>query len=86
VLNWPRWWEWELEISPHLVKRAMDRGFSELDVRTMLEHPKDWRPDVVEGRWIIVTTHCRRTWEIVVEPDGHTKRLVVITAYPCWES
>jgi hypothetical protein len=85
VRDWPEWWEWELEISPHLVKRAMDRGFSELDLRAMLDHPKDWRPDVVDDRWVVVTTHRRRIWEVVVEPDARAKRLVVITAYPCGE-
>ncbi len=81
----PQWWDWDLEISPHVVKRMVDRGFSELDLRTMLEHPKDYRPDVVEGRWAVVTTHRKRTWEVILEPDVHAKRLVVITAYPRWE-
>ncbi len=81
----PQWWEWELEISPHLVKRMIDRSFSELDLRTMLERPKDRRPDTVDGRWVIATTHRRQRWEVVVEPDFRAKRLVVITAYPRWE-
>ncbi|NLT78467.1 MAG: DUF4258 domain-containing protein [Planctomycetes bacterium] len=82
----PQWWEWELEISPHLVKRMIDRSFSELDLRTMLEHPKDRRPDTVDGRWVIGTTYRRQRWEVVVEPDLRARRLVVITAYPCWGS
>ena len=75
-----------MELSSHLFKRMIDRSFSELDLRTMLEHSGDYRPDVVEGRWIIVTLHRRQKWEVIVEPDFDAKRLFVITAYPCWES
>ena len=82
----PQWWDWELELSPHLAKRMLDRSFSEIDLRTMLEHSKDHKPDIVDGRWVIVTVYHRRTWEVVVEPDVDAERLVVITAYPCWES
>jgi hypothetical protein len=35
--DWPDWWEWELEISPHILKRMVDRSFSETDLRLMLE-------------------------------------------------
>ena len=84
--RWPEWWAWELELSPHLFKRMLDRSFSELDLRTMLEHSRGYRPDIVEGRWVIVTSHRRRTWEVIVEPDFNARRLVVITAYPYWES
>jgi len=84
--RWPEWWDWELELSSHLFKRMLDRSFSELDLRTMLEHSRGYRPDIVEGRWVIVTSHRRRTWEVVVEPDFNARRLVVITAYPYWES
>jgi len=84
--RWPQWWDWELELSPHLVKRMSDRSFTELDLRTMLERSREYRPDITDGRWVIVTVHHRRTWEVIVEPDAHAERLVVITAYPRWES
>lgn len=29
--SWPEWWHWEIELSPHLLKRMADRGFSEAD-------------------------------------------------------
>jgi len=35
--GWPEWWDWELELSPHLLKRMLDRGFTESDLRRMLE-------------------------------------------------
>ena len=82
----PQWWDWELEISPHVVKRMIDRSFSELDLRTMLEYSRDLKPDIIEGRWVIVTTFHRRVWEVILEPDTSSRRLVVVTAYPCWES
>lgn len=86
MVRWPQWWQWELELSPHLIKRMLDRVFSEVDLRTMLEDAGECRPDILEGRWVIVTRHNRQRWEIVVEPDVDAKRLVVITGYPCWES
>lgn len=86
IRRWPHWWDWDLELSPHLAKRMLDRSFTEIDLRTMLERAKDCKPGAADGRWVVVTTHRRRTWEIVVEPDARSERLVVITAYPCWES
>ena len=80
--RWPEWWDWELELSPHLFRRMADRRFSEMDLRLMLERARGYRPDLVDGRWVIVTTFRRRTWEIIAEPDLSTKRLVVVTAYP----
>jgi hypothetical protein len=35
--EWPGWWDWELELSPHLLKRMTDRRFTEIDLRRMLE-------------------------------------------------
>ena len=48
----------------------------------MLERAKSYRPDIVEGRWIIEASHRRRSWDVIVEPDDDAKLLVVITAYP----
>jgi hypothetical protein len=75
-----------LEFNPHLSKRMLDRNFTELDLRTMLEHARGYRPDIVEGRWVVVTLYRRHTWEVLVEPDFNSKRLLIITAYPYWES
>lgn len=61
-----------------------DRNFDEADLNKMLRRSKDYRKDVVEGRWIIETQHKRHPWEIIVEPDEVEKLLVVITAYPVW--
>jgi hypothetical protein len=58
-----------------------DRSFTEVDLRRMLEKARGHRPDVVEGRWAVVTPHRGRPWEVIVEPDPIEKLLVVVTAY-----
>ena len=78
----PSWWEWDLGFSTHLLKRMVDRDFSEVDLRRMLEHAMRLRPDVVEGRWVVETSHARHPWEVIVEPEEEIRLLVVITAYP----
>ena len=83
--GWPEWWDWEIELSPHLLKRMVDRRFTEIDLRRMLERATDYRADVVEGRLVIETRHARRRWEVIVEPDWERRLLVVVTAYSVWE-
>ena len=83
--GWPDWWDWELELSPHLLKRMTDRRFTEIDLRRMLERASSHRTDVVEGRWVLETSHRRRAWEVIVEPDDERELLVIVTAYPVWE-
>ena len=84
--QWPEWWEWELEFTPHLLKRMEDRQFNEVDLRAMLERARTYRRDVVENRWLIQTRHKKHDWEIIVEPDDVYKLLVVVTAYPVWDN
>ena len=64
------------------MKRMLDRRFNEVDLRAMLHHAASFRPDIVEGRWVITCRHKRRRWEVIVEPDQHAQLLVVVTAYP----
>ena len=80
--SWPDWWEWELELSPHLLKRMIDRAFNEADLRTMLENAVAVRPsDDEDGRWIVETRSGGKPWEVVVEPVNEDRALVVVTAY-----
>lgn len=79
---WPEWWSWELELSAHLLKRMVDRGFSEVDVRRMLEEASGLRPDIEPGRWAVATVHSGESWEVIIEPDESAELLVVITSYP----
>ena len=81
-MNWPTWWGWELELSSHLEKRMLQRDFTEIDLRNMLGQAIAYRPDFIEGRWVVETHHLHHSWEIVVEPDFLERSLVVITAYP----
>ena len=80
--QWPPWWAWELEFSPHLLRRMEDRRFTEVDLRRMLEHATGYRRDVAPGRWAVATRHRRRAWEVIIEPLPAEKLLLVITAYP----
>ncbi len=64
----------------------VDRGFTEVELRHMLERAVSLRRDIVRGRWVVGTRHQRRRWEVIVEPDYEAERLVVITAYPVWGS
>jgi hypothetical protein len=82
IREWPLWWEWELELSHHLLKRMIDRQFTEVDLRRMMEYPGRLRADVVEGRWIIEAWHDGRPWHVIVEPDFDERVVVVVTAYP----
>jgi len=63
-----------------------DRSFNELDLRAILETASGYRPDVVDGRWVIETRDAGGSWEVIVEPDDMLELLVVVTAFPVWES
>ena len=84
-MQWPDWWAWDLEITPHIKKRMLDRDFTEVELRQMLEDSSNYRPDFVEGRWVIETRYHGEPWEIIVEPDERSQLLIVITAYPTSE-
>ena len=80
-MEWPAWWEWELELTPHLFRRMEDRAFSEIDLRRMLENASGFAEDVVPGRFVIFARHANHRWEVIVEPDDAMAMLVVVTAY-----
>ena len=81
MARWPEWWEWELEITPHLERRMLDRRFDELELRAMLQRATGCHAVEETGRFAIVTMRTRRAWRIIVEPDAAEQVLVVITAY-----
>jgi hypothetical protein len=68
-MAWPAWWDWKLELTPHVVKRMADRSFSETDLRLMLESAKGYGPADQEGRFVIECIHDGSPWEVIVEPD-----------------
>ena len=77
----PEWWEWDLEITPHVEKRMEQRDFTEIDLRRMLDSANRIRKDSLEGRWIVETTHRGTNWEVILEPDVEDTLLVVVTAF-----
>ena len=64
----------------------VDRGFSEVDLRTMLEDARSIERDVVDGRFAILSNYDGEPWKIILEPDDRLHHLVVVTAYPVEES
>jgi hypothetical protein len=79
----PNWWAWELELSPHLLKRMIDRCFNETDLR-MMDGAKECVPNHEPGRWAITTQHDAHIWEIIVEPEFQDQVLIVMLAYPLY--
>ena len=49
-MNWPKWWDWELEISPHVEKRMEERDFTEIDLRAMMQRARAFGPDEIDVR------------------------------------
>lgn len=81
-MEWPVWWDWDLELTYHLERRMEDRNFTEAELRQMLEEAYGYRPDVVQDRWIIEARHAGQAWEVIVEAHADIRKLVVVTAYP----
>lgn len=81
--GWPAWWDWDLELTPHVEKRMEQRGLSEVGLRTLFQQaqPDDLKPDVVEDRWLVTASLDRERWAIIVEPDHGDSVLVVVTVY-----
>ena len=42
--EWPDWWNLENILSPHVIERMLDRDFSEVELRAMLEDAEGYRP------------------------------------------
>lgn len=82
---WPDWWEWELQISAHMQKRFLKRDFTEMDLRRMMEHTRNFREDRKDGRFIIDTRFRQKAWAVIVEPLHDEVKLEVITAYEVWD-
>jgi hypothetical protein len=58
-----------------------ERGFSELEVRTMLRDAREVTPSRQSGRWIVSAALGDRRWAVVVEPDADEQVIYVVTAY-----
>jgi hypothetical protein len=78
----PEWWDWELRLSSHLLDRMLDRGFSEADLRLMIENATAVLGSGSHRRWVLQTSHHARRWRVIVEPDHADLHLVIVTAFP----
>ena len=81
-MNRPSWWDWELGFTPHIEMRMEERGFSEIELRAMLDAATQCVAGHQSGRWLVETIHVGRRWCVVVEPDSDEQILMVVTAYP----
>ena len=78
----PEWMEWDLVFVSHVEERIEERGFTEIDVRTILEEATAATPSRREGRWMVPGQLRGRTWVVVVEPEPEEQLTYVVTAYP----
>ena len=77
----PEWWNWELGFVSHLEDRMEERGFSETELRAMLDDATAVAAARRPGRWLISTRLGREPWVVVVEPDAEEQIVYVVTAY-----
>jgi hypothetical protein len=81
VPNFPEWWTWDLSFTGHAEMRMEQRGVTEVEVRAMLERATGFRPNVVEGRFVVDVHRQACAWNVIVEPDADARLLVVVTVY-----
>ena len=82
-VQWPEWWNWEIEFSGHLLERMVDRHFNEVELRAVLDTATGYyKNEKEERRWVIETKHWGRPWEVIVQPDTERQVLRIVTAYP----
>jgi hypothetical protein len=77
----PDWWDFELELSPHLEDRIILSRFLGGRSPAVIEVAQDLGVGKTPGRWIVRTSHLGEAWDVVVEPDELDRVIVVITAY-----
>lgn len=78
----PEWWEWELALVSHVEDRMAERGFSETELRAMLDDATSLESSRRPGRWLVLTRLGARAWVVVVEPDVDDQITYVVTAFP----
>ena len=78
----PEWWDWELAYTEHVEARLLERGVSDIELRTMLDRALELVPGSRAGRWLVRTRHASRPWVVVVEPDPDERLLYVVTVHP----
>jgi hypothetical protein len=81
-MEFPEWWEWELDFSDHALDQMQLRGISEIEVRGMLGRVLTIDEDNEPDRWRISCRFKRRSWIVIVEPSHDEQKTVVVTAFP----
>jgi hypothetical protein len=81
LMAWPVWWEWEIEISSHCVKRMQERGFNEAELRAMIDDASGIS-EQAHGTYLLDTCYEGRKWEVIVSVDDARQTVIVVTAYP----
>lgn len=79
-MEWPDWWDWEIEISSHCGKRMQERLFNETDLRAILADATEIVEQTHET-FLIMSSYENRIWEVIVIPDVEKKMIVVVSAY-----
>lgn len=64
----PDWWDWPLAFTAHVELRMEERGFSEVELRAMLEGATELLPSKRPGRWLVRAQHAGMPWIVIVEP------------------
>ena len=59
----------------------IDRGFTETDLRAMLEDAASVE-EQGHGTFMVKTQHVDARWEVIVMPDRDKEIIIAITAYP----
>jgi len=55
----PEWWDWDLELTPHVEKRMEQRSFNEIKLRELLITSSGHRQGKVDNRFIIFSSYGR---------------------------
>jgi len=57
------------------------RGFSEVDIRSMIESPIEIVRDTCPGRYLARCLWHGRRWDVILEPDDVSNTVIIVTAY-----
>ena len=48
----------------------------------MMQDATGCHADVADGRWVIAVRRRGKPWEVIIEPNMPSRRIVAIAAYP----
>jgi len=82
AFDWPPWWNWEIDLWTHLEEKMEERGFTEVDLRRMLEYAAEYRrvERVVGSSQLGIGGGTGKSL-INVQPEPDREILGVVTAY-----